>query len=37
VAPFEVFVFSDKPATTADKSSAIGFNLYYQQRPCSGV
>jgi len=37
VAPFEVFVFSDASPVTADKSSASGFHLVYQQKPCNGV
>jgi len=37
VTPFEVFVFSDASPVTADKSSASGFHLVYQQKPCNGV
>ena len=35
--PFDLFVFSDTSSTTADKSSATGFSLNYQQKLCNGV
>merc|ERR1712048_1232197 len=37
IVPFDVFVFSDTSPVTADKSSATGFNLNFQQKLCNGV